>query len=126
MRTTPVCIHCSLPMTNISVGATIISMYMDPPQPCKLWRTDIYKCPQCSNEVAAGYGTPTPKHLPEFDEYLEEIWDTLKTPYGVSDNDIIIEYEKATDSILYGSNSRSRSYLLGLLNKRFSKKEEPN
>ena len=119
MRTAPVCTSCSLTMIRTVIGANVITMYHSPPEPYKIWHTDVYKCPGCDNKVTAGYGEPTNVHERKFDLYLREIFDTLNKAYGTHRNDIIVEYATIAHLIEIGSKTRSLTYLLELLRKRF-------
>ena len=51
----PICPRCQTKFRNIQSGVTVVEMFLDPPQPYKLWLADLFECPSCRARIVSGF-----------------------------------------------------------------------
>ena len=83
----PVCRQCQTTYRPHKNGAPTIEMAFDPPQPYKIWGSDIWKCPGCGHEIVAGFAD---RALAE--HYEDDFAEVLKRVE--SDKWVTYSYEK--------------------------------
>jgi hypothetical protein len=47
---------CNVEMRVARIGVDVIETAFNPPEPYRQYRADLYECPICSHQVAAGFG----------------------------------------------------------------------
>lgn len=47
-----VCVHCEIELKVVRNGVAVIEMWDDPPEPYKIWASDVWGCPACQCEIA--------------------------------------------------------------------------
>ena len=52
----PVCKKCETELKPEKNDIRLVDTFQDPPQPCKIWSADLWKCPGCGYEVVVGFG----------------------------------------------------------------------
>lgn len=83
-----VCVECNIQMRIASDRHLLIELYSDPPEPYKIRRADVLRCPVCGLMVAVGFGDPASVA----DKHRQEIQD------AISHGRISWEYERTTDA----------------------------
>ena len=70
-----VCCNCQTELEIEKNGVSVVEMFSQPPQPYRIWSADLWKCPQCQNEIVAGFGMqPLAEHFQEkFNDILERV-----------------------------------------------------
>lgn len=83
----PICVNCQVPFIVDKIGGPVIEMFLNPPEPYKVWSTDILKCPGCGAKIAHGYGKgPLETHK---DEGMERLLKAIK-----NDESTVKAYER--------------------------------
>jgi hypothetical protein len=70
-----ICVHCERSLVVVKNGATVVTMFDQPPRPYAIWSCDIWACPRCGVRVCAGFGMrPIAEHWqPQFAQLLTTI-----------------------------------------------------
>lgn len=50
-----ICVKCKLEF-RIVKSIFAIEMFLDPPQPYKIWNADLHECPGCHQQIVQGFG----------------------------------------------------------------------
>ena len=86
-----VCTTCSTELKIESNDVLVVETAGDPRHPYKVWNSDLWKCPGCGFEVAAGFATQPVRqdhYAADFLQWLEE----FKTKY----KHVVYDHEKPT------------------------------
>ena len=51
-----ICVDCEVEYKPDKNGVYLIEMAWQPPQPYKIWHSDMWICPSCLHQVIAGFG----------------------------------------------------------------------
>jgi len=54
-----ICVSCRRDLKVYAIGVTLADMAYDPPTTMATFRTDLFRCPECGIEIAAGFGSGT-------------------------------------------------------------------
>ena len=84
----PTCVKCQIGMRNIEGNVPCFEMFLNPPQPYKIYLADKYRCPICGYEILTGYGAALVEH------YMVDFQDTLLR----LEDHAVIQYERVADS----------------------------
>ena len=87
----PICLKCQMEMRIVRVGVTVVEMFLDPPEPYRVWNADVVECPMCKNRVATGFSIKPIYHHndPRCQEAVEE---------AVANENAVFVYEYIRDS----------------------------
>lgn len=86
-----ICSKCNLQMSVVRVGVYVVDMFLDPPQPYRIYSGDLYKCTGCDTEMVSGLAANpiATHHEDKFEEVLKDI----------NENGIVVRcYENVRDS----------------------------
>lgn len=83
-----VCLECNIQMRVASNRHLSIELYSKPPEPYKIRRTDVLRCPVCGLMVAVGFGG----YVSVTDIHKQEIQD------AILGGRVSWEYEHVTDA----------------------------
>jgi len=51
------CVKCQIKLKNHRSGVNVVETFgKDSDVPYKLWKADLYKCPNCGLEICCGFG----------------------------------------------------------------------
>ena len=50
------CAKCNRQMVLKNVGIDVIETFTEIQEPYQIWSADLWECPECGNQVAAGFG----------------------------------------------------------------------
>ncbi len=50
------CAKCNRQMVLKNVGIDVIETFTESQEPCQVWFADLWECPECGMQVAAGFG----------------------------------------------------------------------
>lgn len=68
-----ICTTCQTDYKIYKNGIYVIEMFLNSPQPYRIWSADLWKCRGCGNEVVNGFGNnPLAEHFQDdFQDMLE-------------------------------------------------------
>ena len=75
MMTHITCVNCNVRYGRVTSGVYLVTMFNKPPQPYQIWHADLHECPQCSEQIVAGFGENRimEHYQPGLAEYLNEL-----------------------------------------------------
>ena len=79
MRYKQVCVKCGRVMRTIKNGVSVIVLFGEN-EPYEIWNADKKRCPECGNEVVAGFANePFAAHYWE-DDFAEQLAEARRDP----------------------------------------------
>ena len=89
-----VCVKCQVGYRPDKNGVYLIEMAWKPPQPYKIWHSDMWCCPGCGHQVISGFADrPLSEHYQDnFDAILNNVVRAANDGKAV----IVHEYERVT------------------------------
>ena len=82
----PICAKDEVHYCIKKAGVMVVFMFLDPPQPYRIWPCDSWECPKCRHVVLVGFSNkPLAEHDEEkFGRFFEEVKDNCIFIYGSS------------------------------------------
>lgn len=70
-----VCVECEKEYKPHRNGVYLVEMFNTPPQPYKVWHSDMWQCRNCGNRVISGFAEkPLKEHFQNgFDEWFDDL-----------------------------------------------------
>jgi len=92
-----ICVYCQTEFKIIKTGAYVIDMFLQPPQPYKIWSADVWGCPRCGKQIVQGFGSK-----PLYEHFEENFKENLDRILGSKNEDdwVLFNYEKPVDFIM--------------------------
>lgn len=67
-----VCVQCGIEHRIKQNGFSVVEMFMDPPQPYRIWSADLWECPVCGAQTTVRAAKPRAEYS---DEHFEAALD---------------------------------------------------
>jgi hypothetical protein len=83
-----VCTKCQLQFMMHQIGVYVVDTFGNPPQPYKVWVSDVHHCRGCDTKVVAGFNKQ-----PLWEHFQEGFWDWWEKIKANPEATIIYCYE---------------------------------